>query len=157
MKKISILLSLLLLSACSIAPPVRKPAYTADELAMIKDCRNWVASKEKNKAKQMDKVQGDQLAFVLMHESTMEMISTTFGKAVDICVPGDDYFAAYTAYAKGQTEIATTAMKEIGGVAKTAGYVYGAVKVSENLASSTNSVEKISTTTTTTTTPAEIP
>lgn len=153
MKAIFLIISLLLIGGCSLAPPSHKPAYTAGELEIIEGCRAWVQAKEANKAAQMSSVPVDQIAFVMMHESTMQMINGTFGKQTDICLPGDEYAKAYSAYVEAQAEIATTTIKEIGSTARAGAYVYGAVKVSENFGD--KDASSTSTTTNTTTTSTE--
>ena len=142
----------LLVSACSLKAPERAPAYSPAELAMIGDCRSWVTGQERNKADQMNKIPVDQIAFVMMHETTMKMVTSTFGKSEDICRPGDDYYKAYAAYANAQKEISVAAIKETGATARAGAYVYGAVKISDNFGNKDSSTTNTTTTTTTETT-----
>jgi len=151
---------LLFLAGCSIKPPTPRAAYSQGELDMISECREWVASQETNKDKQASRVPADQIAFVVMHQETMEMIKQTFGKAKDICQPGGDdgYFKAYAAYAENQKEIAVKGMETGGSVLKTGLMVYGAVETVKNVGSrDTTTTNTTETTTTNTETNTEIP
>ena len=146
------LVLLLVLGGCSISPPTHRPSYTPQELAMIQACRGWVQSIEANSNAQLNTVPSDQKAFVLMHNETMGMIESVWGKQRDICQPEDHYAIAYQAYTKGQTEIAVTALKEAGATARVISYVYGAVKMSDNFGDRDSSQTTTTTTTTTETT-----
>jgi predicted GH43/DUF377 family glycosyl hydrolase len=85
-----------------------------------------------------------------MHADTMSMVSDTFGKKKDICLPGDDYAIAYTAYVENQAKIAVAVTQEAGSTTRTLGAIVGTVEVAKSYTSSSTN-----TTTTTDTTNIE--
>lgn len=152
-----VLLSVALLSACSIKEPGHRPTYTSQELTMMKECRAWVQKIEDNSNAQMNAVPTNQKAFVIMHRDTMGMMESIWGKNRDICQPEDSYAVAYQAYVRGQTEISVTALKEAGASARAIAYVAGTVEVAKNFGGNDSSSTSTSTTTITETTTGVLP
>jgi len=145
MRKVGLLLLslLLVLGGCSVKSPfegtegfLQSSIESTDTL--IQNCREWVRERDSMRWSQYEQLDPSAKVYALMHQETMDMIKTTFGKSgVDPCSPGTNVWDAYVAYAEQQGETSREAWKSgakiithgmtVGGIAYGVGQVMDAV------------------------------